>query len=365
MAGGYWDQVRGLVQSWLDHVVDDVDYRGLRGGLRADNAASYSAFLELYLHELFLRAGYTVHIHPELPNSNRHPDFLVVGHGEAFYVEATMPGPPSAALGAAQRRADFLDTIDRTANQDFFLSLDHLVVGPNPAKGRRARREIERWLTTLDPGEVTYDRDSRSRFRWALDGWEVEFSAIPIPAENRGRPNHRTIGVYADSEAHFEDDAPTIRSALAGKATAYGALDKPLIIALGTYIWDTDRWHSANALYGSSALTWAAEDEIGAEPVPTRLSDGFFGTAGRWSNRGVEAILHINQLQPHHVQRAEVTLWFHPGGSGALNSLAGRIPATAMSPSSGIVHKIPSELHPATYFGLPDPWPTGGAFPDD
>ncbi|OHT79227.1 hypothetical protein BKG69_12520 [Mycobacteroides chelonae] len=365
VAGSYWDQVRELVQDWLNHIIDDVHYRDIRGRLRADNASSYSAFLELYVHELLLRAGYQVVIHPDVPSSSRHPDFLAEGHGEAFYVEATMPGPPSEALGAAQRRAVFLDTIQQIRNQDFFLALEHLVVGPYPAKGRKARRQVERWLATLDPDEVTYDRDSRSRFRWALDGWEVEFSSIPIPAENRGRPNHRIIGIYADTDAHFEDDAPTIRSALAGKATAYGALDKPLIIAIGTYIWDTDRWHSANALYGTSALTWVAGEDVSAEPIPTRMPDGFFGTVGQWSNRGVGAILHINQLQPHHVQRAEATLWFHPAGSGALNSLAGRIPATAMLPSSGTVHEIPPEVHPNTYFDLPDPWPIGDAFPDN
>lgn len=63
----FWAQIRELVQEWLDRLPADSAYKDLRGRLRADNAASWSAFLELYLHEMFRRAGYRVSIHPDIP----------------------------------------------------------------------------------------------------------------------------------------------------------------------------------------------------------------------------------------------------------------------------------------------------------
>lgn len=357
--GSFWDQVRGLVQEWFDHVANDVDYRDLRGRFGDHNAASYSAFLELYVHELFLRAGYKVVIHPDVPNTTRHPDFLVEGFGEKFYVEATMPGTSDAMQGPARRRADFLDTIQGTRNQDFFLSVDHLAVGSNPAKGRQVRAAVEQWLAGLGSDKASYG--SEQRFSWERDGWEAEFSAIPIPAENRGKPNHRIIGVYGDAEASFSDDASIIRTALGTKTNAYGALDHPLIIALGTYIWDNDRSDSTDALYGRSAFMWA---EGVHEIQGVRLRDGFFGTPDHWTNQGAAAVLHINQLQPYHLQRAEVSLWPHPAEADSfVNSLAGRIPAVVMRVSEGRIEPIPSGVKPGVFFGLPDPWPTGEAFP--
>lgn len=198
IAGEYWDQVRDLMQVWIDRVPDDEGYRDLRGRLQADDADHYSAFLELYLHELLVRAGYHVQIHPTLPNSKRRPDFLVAGHGHSSYLEAIHPGPQPQARGRSQRRAAFLDSIQRCSNRNFFLSLDELVVGPGPAPGRRVRREIERWLARLDPDDITYNLDNRETYRWQADGWSAEFSAIPISREHRGRADHRPIGVYAD-----------------------------------------------------------------------------------------------------------------------------------------------------------------------
>jgi hypothetical protein len=365
VAGTYWAQVRELVQHWLDRVPGDKDYRDLRGRLRTDDAANYSAFLELYLHELFRRAGYEVSIHPVLRNGTRRPDFLVCGHGQSFYVEATMPGPQLAAHSRSQRRSAFLDTIQRCSNKNFLLSLDHLDVGASPARGRRARRAIEMWLSSLDPDSVSYNAGSRETFRWVDGDWEAHFSAIPLLSQHRGRPDHRAIGVYGDSGVGWIDDAPTIKSSLNAKASAYGVLDRPLIIAVGTYIWDRDYWHSTNALYGGSAVTWWENDDGAIEHAEIRQPDGFFGTPPNWANHNVAAVLHINQLQPHHLQNAEVTLWTHPAAPGQWDSLAAVIPCTARRLVGRSLEESRSATDPAEFFDLPTPWPIGSAFPSD
>jgi hypothetical protein len=365
VAGDYWQQVRDLFQLWLDRVQGDRDYRDLRGRLAADDAMHYSAVLELYLHELFCRAGYTVQIHPNVLGSKRHPDFLVEGHTESFYLEATMPGPQPAAQGRSQRRAAFLDTMQSCRNRDFLLSLDRLTVGPDPAKGTAARSAVESWLDSLDPDQVHYGGDDRETFVWSRDGWEARFSAIPISKEHRGRLNHRAIGVYADGDVEWIDHAPAIRSALASKAGAYGLTDRPLVIALGTFLWDRDRWHATNALYGQAAVTvW--EDDFGeVHSADIRRPDGYFGSPPNWANTSVAGVLHVNQLQPHHLHGAEVTLWPHPAQPDQLNGLVSRIPAVKVAPRNGRLAMTEVSVDPLKLFDLPDPWPAGEAFPDD
>lgn len=359
----FWSQVRDLVQEWLDHVPDDDAYKDLRGRLRSDDAANGSAFLELYLHEMFLRAGYHLTIHPAVPHGSRRPDFLVEGYGDSFYLEATMPGPTASGVGQAQRRSAFLDTIQGCQNHDFFLRLDRLAIGTQPARGREARSLIERWLDELDPTTVDPATSRSGTFRWAKEGWEAEFSAIPISPQHRGHRHHRPIGIYADQSVEVIDDASLIRSALASKANRYGRLDRPLVIALGTYIWDRDHWHAIKALYGHAGLTWWESSDVTVGQSATRRPEGFFGMPDEWRNKGVAAVLHVNQLQPSHVHKAEVTLWPHPGSTHRWDNVVSRIPTAQVRMGPSMLDTSAPLIDSANHFGLSEPWPVGDAFP--
>lgn len=365
VAGTFWAQVRELMQSWLDHVDEDIHYNDLRGRLRDEDRASFSAFLELYLHEFFKAGGYDVTIHPDLPGTARRPDFLVEGHELSFYVEATMPGTAATAQGLSRRRQALLDSIQKCRNQDFFLALQRLVVGPTPAAGKKVRLAVERWLATLDPDTATFDNDGRETFSWSADGWDLELAAVPISPANRGRPDHRPIGIYADGEAGIVDDARTIQAALTSKATAYGDLAKPLVVALGTFIWDRDRWHAANALYGREAVTWRPTESGDVQQMLIRLGDGFFGTVDRWKRHNVTAVLHVNQLQPYYLQRAEVTLWPHPTTGKLLDPVLNAVPMEVVRLRDQALVTEPSRVDPSLHFGLDEPWPKGEPFPDN
>jgi hypothetical protein len=78
VAGEFWDQARALVEEWSNHIEDDNDYLQLRKAMRSKHDEQFqSAFFELYLHELFVRSGYDVEIHPRLQRTVRRPDFLI------------------------------------------------------------------------------------------------------------------------------------------------------------------------------------------------------------------------------------------------------------------------------------------------
>ena len=364
IAGDYWEHPRALMQGWLDRLPSEQEYNDLRNRIRSrDDEQFRSAFLELYLHESLLRAGYAVTIHPEVQGTSRRPDFLAERDDLRFYVEAIAPGSAPAEKAAAQRRAVLLDTVNRLGDPNFILWLDQLIEGASPRASARLRKDLRRWLSGLDP-DAPWDADAAPTHRWQHDGWVVAFRAVPKKPEARGTaPDDRAIGIYGHTGVDFIDDAPAILKALATKHHEYGDLGAPFIIAVGTYIHDRDRWHSANAMYGHVAVEIGEGPDGSMVTREVRRPDGYFGTPPEWTNTHVSGVLLVNQLMPYYVQRAEVTLWRHPNPVHELPSAVG-LPGDTLSIADGTLLEVSAPTRADEFFGLPDPWPPGEAWPD-
>jgi len=93
--------VRAVLNAWVDRFAslhDDTDISDLVGRLRSkEDIAFYAAFWELYLHELFVRLGFSIEVHPESGKDTR-PDFRLTRDGREIYLEAVMPNPPGQPL---------------------------------------------------------------------------------------------------------------------------------------------------------------------------------------------------------------------------------------------------------------------------
>ena len=365
IAGDYWEHPRALMQEWLDRIPSEQEYNDLRQRFRSrDDEQFRSAFLELYLHESLIRAGYTVTIHPEVQCTSRHPDFLAERDDLRFFIEAIAPGATPAEKAAAQRRAVLFDTVNRLGDPNFMLWLDDLKEGTSPPASARLRKDLRRWLGQLDPN-APWDLDAAPTRRWEHEDWAVTFRAVPKKPETRGtRPNDRTIGVYGHTGVGFIDDAPSIKKALATKHHEYGDLGAAFIIAVGTYIHDRDRWHSGNAMYGHVAVQIGEAPDGSTVTREVRQPDGYFGTPPEWANRNVSGVLLANQLMPYYVQRAETTLWRHPNPVHELPDEIG-LPSDTLSLADSTLVEVPAPTRADRLFGLPDPWPPGEAWPDD
>lgn len=359
IAGDFWKHPRALMQEWLNRLPSARGYNDLRQRFRSrDDEQFRSAFLELYLHEALVRAGYTVTLHPETQGTSRRPDFLAERDDLRFFIEAIAPGSTPAKKAAAQRRAVLFDAVNRLRDPNFILWLEELKEGTSPPAAAALRQDLRRWLAELDP-DAAWRPHSAPTHRWEHDGWAVTFRAIPKKPEARGpKMNARTIAVYGHTAAAFIDDAPAIRKALATKHHEYGSLSAPFIIAVGTYIHDRDRWHSSNAMYGHVAVQIDEELDGSIETREVRQPDGYFGTPPEWANRNVSGVLIVNQLMPYSVQRAETTLWRHPNPAHELPDTVG-FPGDTMSLAGHTLVEARAPTSAGQLFGLPDPWPPG------
>ena len=264
-----------------------------------------SAFFEIYLHELFVKGGYDVEIHPHLRGTSRRPDFLISRGIESFYVEAKVPGSRPELRGPARREADVLDAINGVDSPTFFLALNRFNSGDQPLSIRRLRKDLKGWLSQLDPKLVGAD-PLAEKFIWSHDGWTIEALAVAKKVERRGKPG-RTIGSYPITGGGV-NDARNLRAAIESKAGAYGELGRPFIVAIGTSFFGSFQRENHTALYG------AGTPQLDADPKDYRRSDdgGFFGTAPGWRGKRVSGVLVVNQLAPYYVTTANAVLWRHP-----------------------------------------------------
>lgn len=358
VAGDYWEHSRALIQGWADRIRDNKAYVELRSHLRSGDGDKFrSALLELYIHECLLRAGYNVTVHPDLPHSPRRPDFHARRDDEELYVEAIAPGTRSDQKGGSARRAVLIDAVDKLQDPNFLLAVSEIEVGKSAPSGAKLRRELASWLASLDPDSFT-SLANAPQYPWTEGGWSATFRALPKRLQARGiRPNERAIAVHG-YEAGFEDFASTIRKAVVGKHQAYGSLHAPFVVAVGTYIIDTDRWHSTNAFYGHEAIE-LTEDANGELTLgkSVRQRDGYFGSPGAWKNQNVSGVLVVNQLAAWSVLKAEATLWRHPNAAHSLPAL--KMPWDTVDIVEGRLIVSPPENQPADFFGLSEPWPPG------
>jgi hypothetical protein len=111
-----FSRTRQILETWFARypVSGQADLRA-RFRYRNDSL-HHAAFFELFLHELLLRLGYGVTVHPSPSQaSTRRPDFLAESpSGGCFYVEAVVATDESEEDGAARARMNIVyDAVDR------------------------------------------------------------------------------------------------------------------------------------------------------------------------------------------------------------------------------------------------------------
>jgi hypothetical protein len=95
-------RIRQRLKSWFREYPSQTQAE-LEARFRSlDDIQHRSAFFELYLHALLIQLDFQIRVHPEIPESDTHPEFLVFRVGKPiFYLEATF-----SRQGPAQVKRD-------------------------------------------------------------------------------------------------------------------------------------------------------------------------------------------------------------------------------------------------------------------
>ncbi|GAA0341968.1 hypothetical protein [Micropruina glycogenica] len=351
VAGNYWQQVRDLLQLWVDHLPAserrDVCAR-LQGRAASQQA---SALLELYLHEVLLRSGCAIQIHPNVPGTNRQPDFLATPtSGDPLYVEAVVPAYSDLARAELNRRSQLIDAINRKPHPRFALVLKHLEVGQTTLSSKSLITEIHQWLDRLppDPDPLT-TRSFPSRPN--NQGWRISLGVMPWTQKALQLPNRRAIGAQTSGGIQKVDHFGPVQRALASKESKYGKPNHPLVVAIGTSFLD-DPSHLTNGFYGS------LHTDMGTTPpVVTREFNGYFGSADLPLHQQVSVVLVVHNLSPWRVT-GPVVAWHHPWPQRDLPDQLG-IPSDAYRLVDRMPQQVAFQGDIASVLGLPQQWPSG------
>ncbi len=315
----FWCEVRRVLEEWFARFpADHADE--LRKRFRSRHPGHHrSAWWELYLHELCVCLGYDVTVHPELPDSAKHPDFELRRGDSRLYLEAAVVF--SGIVSDDHDAPGWLqDAINRVDNGNFFVNLKSVdSAGAERLKNREIAAPLQQWLDALDPDDVTRQYEQAEvlpSYHLSCRGWDVAFEAIPVKPEARGRPDHRVLGMGL-MQGGVVNDVEQLKSTLKSKTGQFGQPDVPAVIAVLCESSFMETLDIEQALFGSEAfqLPWGG----GGEPRLIRQRNGLWTRRDGPQNQRVSAVMTAVGL--HHANAADVIphLWINPWANRPLN----------------------------------------------
>jgi hypothetical protein len=310
------DKVRRLIDRFLWRYPKS-ERGNLRNRLRSiDDDTHRSAFFELAMHELIVRAGCKViAVEPELQVGTRRPDFLAeTRNGERFYLEATLAtGRTQEDNGAQARLNRALAAIDGVNSPDFFLDL---TVGGMPAASvstRRLRHELREWLRDIDYEDVVarWRNGCDSVLPFSFEQHGMMLTIRPVPRHRtRGEADGRAIGAHSLRPFVGQPHA-AIRRSLENKAGRYGNLDLPYVIAVNALPTFSRERHVTDALFGTEAVV-SGETENGFSNEWIRQTDGLWRDENGPRYTRVSAVIAVERFDAWHLAQRRARIYHNP-----------------------------------------------------
>lgn len=353
------ERVRQFLNEWIERFPINEANELISRIKSGDKKAFDSAAFEIILYAIVKSLGGSLEVHPELENgSEKRPDFLVqMSNGEEFYLEAVLASEYSEAEKAAERRMNVvLEAIEKLESPNFFVGISAKGNPDIPPSSKKLRRKLSDWLSGLDPDIVARDVEANGRERipsmtWKHEGWHVEFEAIPIKPERRGK-GQRVIGKFSGG-ARWVNVWEPIRDAVRSKGGRYGELKKPFIVAVNVDWHSIDRIDEMQALFGQEKYVFNRANRDGHPEMRRAPNGAWFGPEGPRYTR-VSGAWIFGGLNPWNLITRKNTLYFNPW---AQFPVPGTLQTVNRAMAINDTMKWIEGEKLSTLLGLPESWP--------
>lgn len=343
-------RVRTLVTDWFGRLPAEErgDWRGRF--CSDDDSAHCGAFFELLLHEWLFRLGYKIELHPVLAGSAKRPDFRVShADGRSFYLEARSTdgnGPDDART--ERFCAEVTQTIADIPSSDFFVFI-HITEEPTsqPALGE-LRNKVSAWLQSLD-----YDTIAAEAGQFSIE-LEVGGGRVLLTPHAKGSTRGRaaSFGGVMIGGATIVDTQATIQRAFRRKASRYGNIDAPFVVAINDL---SEYWHEEHAydsLFGREMTVVTRDGDV----VDLRRdTSGLFGSAANPRHTRVSGALIVPGVGPWEFARRIPIFIAHPFAKYPAGALFGTCAGHVMS--EGELIETVQRPCLGEIFSLPSGWP--------
>jgi hypothetical protein len=304
----YYEPIRDLLETWVGRV--PAEHRAdVVGNLSSEDDKFESALWELYLYAAATGSGNRVEIHPDLPGTSKHPDFLI--HGTtSYYLEAIAVGRSAKHVAADRRLQELEAVLDQVRIDGATLMFDYHRMGATPVSAVKLRDQLVRWIGSLDTAELALQTDafqaraSRPTLRFEDDGWILTFKALPMKSGTSRRSP--LIGIRGPGRAKGVDNTTGLRRALDSKTNKYGTqLPYPLVTAvLSNTEFPTRGYDVSAVLYGLSVMPPASV----VDPADLHTS-GHWRTTNGWRRSHNPNVVVATGLNLRTLASATPTLW--------------------------------------------------------
>ena len=339
------DRVRQFWEGWFSQYDEDKKPALAARFQSYDNHNLLSAFLELFTFAVLKHAGYAVQIEP--PVGTRTLDFLASSEdGQAFYVECTATGRRAVKAGTDAREADVIDAIDKVPTGRFILQVNFTGRGAQSAPLRQLRGSLTAWLSSFDRGEPYQSHE----WTWRKHGWVVQVTAIPTELEVQ--EDEGAVGIIGPRT--LSNDQPLrLRTAIDGKASKYGSLDRPMLVVTNSTEYQTER-DLMTALLGDVVWHINFTDNtysVGAKP------NGIFSDTKGPRNVALSAVTH-SHFDILNFADKPMILVHHPFASHPLPlGLGPFYEERHFDPETGKLATASPTMSVGNFFGLATGWP--------
>jgi hypothetical protein len=249
---------------------------------------------------------------------------------------------------AAQLRLNqALTALDRTPSPAHFLDLTVHGVPTAPISINRMKRKLEKWIAGLPDGDRAKEA---APFVYEEHGMSMSLFAFPRHTRERAG---RAIGVrhFPLGRVKVYDD---IRAALEKKASRYGALDHPYVVAIHTPEFFPDEENVLIALLGTRCVVVRRLPNGTQKADESRNPDGiWYGPSGP-RKRGLSAVFVTRNVDPWNFASRNGCLIRNPWAHTALPPID--LGADELNPLDGKFHRVDGETF-GSIFALPKDWP--------
>ncbi|RIK05387.1 MAG: hypothetical protein DCC49_12540 [Acidobacteria bacterium] len=332
--------------------------------MRLRSSQFNEAFWELFIETLLRKHGWDVSCHPSIPKSEKSPDFLVEIPPDrpTFYVEATVSkhsGDESANEARLGSLTQYIE--DNVQHPRFMLDVSVACQGPSDPPKADLIREIGGLLAGLDPDAVASEFDTAKSLSclpsrtWERDGWRITIRALPVKAQEEPGSDRRIIGMSGPAEASIVNLSGPLKKSISRKATRYGLLRGPFVVAIWPRELGTTDQDIATALFGSEAVT--SHRGVAGSARMTRRRDGLWiGPSGPINQRVSAILTPPGDYAPWTAGKGILTVWHNPWAGYPLALGDSVFREMRVDGDGAIVESAPGKA-PGGLLGLPSDWP--------
>jgi len=309
------NQVRDILNIWFSHLPVEEQTEMKRRFQKDDFQA---AFFELFLHELFLKLGYKITIHPDIDGQEKHPDFLLEKDDFKFYLEAKLCHFKSKEEAKRDgRKYKLYDELDKLSSEKYFLSVEEIkFFDNNEPSVRKIKSFLKKELNRLEKLDINTENwndpvyEDEFMINYEDDRIKISFKPIPkiVPTKTE-----KLIGKW-DVETEYSHFINSFRNSVKSKVVRYGDLKTPYIIAVNIFepLVSTDE--IIDALFGKRVFLYnVSNDEVRS----SRKNDGIIYSKRGIQNKRVSGILTFfsildTNLYNKNLKRKRMILFHHP-----------------------------------------------------